>query len=352
MRVLMTADAVGGVWTYCLELAQALLEHDVEVTLAVMGPPPGPAQRVELERSRMGAEIGPYALEWMPDPWEDVAEAEHWLLGLADRVGADLVHLNGYAHGAAAWGAPTLVVGHSDVLSWHRAVRGEAAGQEWERYRRAVEEGLRAAGLVVAPTAAALEDLHRQYAFEAPELVAPNGIRRSIPVLPKQDVVLAAGRVWDEAKNISALARVAPRLPWPVLVAGEGEVAAGVRPLGRLDRPRLDRVLAAASVFAAPARYEPFGLTALEAARAGCALVLGDLPSQREVWGDAALFVNPADDGALEEALRSLIDDPGLRASYATRAHDRSLRYTAGRMTAGYLSAYAHLRARQTVRAA
>lgn len=352
MRVLMTADAVGGVWTYCLELADALLEHDVEVTLAVMGPPPGPAQRVELDRSGVAAELAPYALEWMPDPWEDVADAEHWLLGLADGVGADLVHLNGYAHAAAAWGAPTVVVGHSDVLSWHRAARGVPAGQEWQRYRQAVEEGLRAAGLVVAPTAAALDDLHRRYAFESPELVVPNGIRRSIPVLPKQDIVLSAGRVWDEAKNISALARVAPRLPWPVLVAGEGEVAAGVRPLGRLDRPRLDRALAAASVFAAPARYEPFGLTALEAARARCALVLGDLPSQREVWGDAALFVDPADDGAVEEALRSLIDDPGLRASYAGRAHARSLSYTARAMAVGYLSAYAHVGARETVRAA
>jgi glycosyltransferase involved in cell wall biosynthesis len=352
MRVLMTADAVGGVWTYCLELADALLEHDVEVTLAVMGPPPASTQRAELERSCAGAELGPYALEWMPDPWQDVAEAEQWLLGLADRVQADLVHLNGYVHGAAAWRAPTVVVAHSDVLSWHQAVLGVSAGREWELYRQAVEEGLRSAGLVVAPTAAVLGDLHRHYAFDSPELVVPNGIQRSIPVLPKRDVVLAAGRVWDEAKNISALARVAPRLSWPVLVAGEGEVAGGVRPLGRLDRFQLDRALAATSVFAAPALYEPFGLTALEAARAGCALVLGDLPSQREVWGDAALFVDPADDSSVEEALRSLIDDPELRATYATRAHDRSLSYTAGRMAAGYVSVYAHLRAREAVRAA
>src|SRR5436190_23853133 len=36
-RVLMTADTVGGVWTYALELARVLCEQEVEITLATMG---------------------------------------------------------------------------------------------------------------------------------------------------------------------------------------------------------------------------------------------------------------------------------------------------------------------------
>jgi glycosyltransferase involved in cell wall biosynthesis len=158
--------------------------------------------------------------------------------------------------------------------------------------------------------------------------------------------------VWDEAKNLAAVARVAPHLPWPVLVAGEGDVDARVQALGRLERPELDRVLAESAIFAAPARYEPFGLTALEAARAGCALVLGDLPSQHELWEDAAVFVDPSDEAALERALRSLIADPERRALLAGRAHDRSLEYTAERMAGGYVAAYARAAGRRTVEAA
>ena len=45
----MTTDTVGGVWTYALELADALAERDVEVTLAVQGDPT-PGQRDELRR--------------------------------------------------------------------------------------------------------------------------------------------------------------------------------------------------------------------------------------------------------------------------------------------------------------
>ena len=111
----------------------------------------------------------------------------------------------------------------------------------------------------------------------------------------KEPFILAVGRLWDEAKNVAALERVAPRLGWPVSVAGEeahpggGQVRPGhVRRLGRLAPEALAPWFARASIYALPARYEPFGLSALEAALAGCALVLGDIPSLREVWGDAA----------------------------------------------------------------
>jgi glycosyltransferase involved in cell wall biosynthesis len=111
-------------------------------------------------------------------------------------------------------------------------------------------------------------------------------------------------------------------------------------------------VLARASIFAEPAFYEPFGLAALEAGLAGCALVLGDIPSLREVWGDAALFVPPHDDAALEAALRRLIEDDRLRTELAAAARRRASTFTAGAMADGYVDAYRRLLARQPVEAA
>ena len=110
---------------------------------------------------------------------------------------------------------------------------------------------------------------------------------------------------------------------------------------------------ARASIFVLPARYEPFGLSALEAALAGCALVLGDIPSLREIWRDAALFVAPDDAGALAEALQALIRDPARRSDLAARAHARGLLYSPRRMAEGYLAAYHDLlRRRQSPRGA
>jgi glycosyltransferase involved in cell wall biosynthesis len=99
--------------------------------------------------------------------------------------------------------------------------------------------------------------------------------------------------------------------------------------------------MARAAVYALPARYEPFGLSALEAGLAGCALVLGDVPSLREVWGDAALFVAPDDPRQLADAFRTLAADDEYRAALGNRARARALAYTPERMAAGYLDAYA-----------
>jgi glycosyltransferase involved in cell wall biosynthesis len=352
VRLLLTTDTVGGVWTYALELAEALAEQDVEVTLAATGAPLTPGQLSELGRSRVRRVFAAdHALEWMEDPWDDLERSGRWLLDIADEVEPDVVHLNAYAHAALPFGAPVLVAGHSDVLSWHLAVRGAPAGAEWSRYAEVVRAGLAEADLLVAPTRAMLVELVRLYEPPGPCRVIPNGSSRALPARPKQELVLTAGRVWDEAKNVHALVRVAPRLPWPVAVAGSGPLGDGVRALGLLGRDEMDAVLAAASIYAEPARYEPFGLAALEAARARCAVVLGDIPSLREVWGDAALYVPPEDDDALERALRSLIDDRGRLDEYAARAERRARTYTAARMGAAYVDAYRRVRHEQAVAA-
>ena len=343
----MSADTVGGVWTYALELAEALAAHDVEVVLATMGAPLSAAQRAELRGSRVARTYAEsLKLEWMDDPWADVELAGRWLLRIRDEVEPDVVHLNGYAHATLPWGLPLLVVGHSCVLSWHAAVRGEEAPAAWNRYAETVAAGLAAADLVAAPTRAMLRELERRYHLRGERTAIPNGRRAAGPVRPKEPLVFSAGRLWDEAKNVAALDRVAPRLPWPVALAGE--VAPGQRPrharlLGRLDRAATDDVLARAAVFALPARYEPFGLAALEAGLAGCALVLGDIPSLREVWGDAALYVDPEDDDALAAALTRLAEEPALRDDLAARAQERAALYTPERMAAAYADAYERL---------
>ena len=336
----MTTDPVGGVWTYALELAHGLRKHDVEVTLAVMGPRMRPDQRAEVSASHLhGVHEFECALEWMERPWADVDRAGSWLLRIADEVNPDVVHLNSYAHAALDWDVPVVVVGHSDVLSWHEAVRGEPAGREWQSYRRVVEAGIRSADLLVTPTQAMLDELVRLYEPQCPQLVIPNSSARGFPRGPKERLILTVGRIWDEAKNVQALVRVAPRLSWPVAVAGAGSTGSSLSALGVLDRQQMDSVFGAAAVFAEPAHYEPFGLAALEAGRAGCALVLGDIPSLREVWGDSALFVPPNDEDELERCLRALIDEPRLRAIVAERACARALTYSTERTADAYADA-------------
>ncbi|RYY68310.1 MAG: glycosyltransferase family 1 protein, partial [Comamonadaceae bacterium] len=134
---------------------------------------------------------------------------------------------------------------------------------------------------------------------------------------------------------------------WPVRVAGSNaqptggvRESQGVDGLGELAPEALAAWFARAAIYALPARYEPFGQTALEAALSGCALVLGDVPSLREVWGPAAMYVPPDDHEALHAALRRLIAGKSLRERYARRARARALQYAPERMVDAYLAAY------------
>ncbi|MGH9639144.1 MAG: glycosyltransferase, partial [Bryobacteraceae bacterium] len=75
-RVLITTDAVGGVWRYTLDLAAGLARQGVEVLIASLGPRPSPEQRRQVWRIPGAAlQESDFALEWMPNPWRDVDAA-------------------------------------------------------------------------------------------------------------------------------------------------------------------------------------------------------------------------------------------------------------------------------------
>jgi len=352
-RILMTTDTIGGVWSYTLELSRALKPHGIEVILAAMGRHLSPDQEAAIAAiENVDLRQSTYRLEWMEEPWADVKAAGNWLMEIETATRPDLIHLNNYAHGALPWRAPVLLVGHSCVFSWFTAVRGESPPGIWRRYHREVTQGLSGADAVTAPSQFMLDSLRNHYGnqFVAHAPIA-NG-RRPDDFLPgkKAPFILSAGRLWDAAKNVAVLERIAPDLSWPIVVAGDcrspdgGERSIqGIQHLGFVCPAEMAAWMGKASIFTMPARYEPFGLSPLEAALAGCVLVLGDIPSLREVWGDSAVFVSPDDPDGLKAALESLITQPDRRKRYAAKARRRALGYTSERMAGEYLQLYGEL---------
>jgi glycosyltransferase involved in cell wall biosynthesis len=351
----MTADSLGGVLQYAGELAGGLAQRGTEVFVATMGAPLRQEQRSALEALGPSVHVleGRFALEWMPEPWDDVDRAGGWLLEIADRVKPDLVHLNGYSHGALPFCCPTVVVAHSCVLSWWRAVHDEEAPGEYDTYRERVRQGLLRASAVVAPSHAMAKALAAHHGVAEPGVIHNGRDPGAYAPEPKHPFVLSLGRLWDEAKNVAALDDVAGDLRWPVRIAGPSDRAQTpcfrhAEYLGQLDGPDVAALLARAAIYAHPARYEPFGLSILEAALSGCALVLGDIPSLHELWGDAALFVDPDDRPGLADAIKTLISDANLRGEMARRAETRALGYSGARMTSGYVHLYRRLLSRST----
>ncbi len=164
LRILMTADAVGGVWQYTVDLVRQLAASGAEVLVAVLGPAPSDDQRKEL-RALDHVELaeGSFALEWEPNSWAEVDASGRWLLELNSRFSPDLIHLNGYTHATLPFRRPVVVVAHSCVYSWWRNVLNTAPDPEWDEYRRRVTAGLAAADAVVAPSEFMAGEIQREY---------------------------------------------------------------------------------------------------------------------------------------------------------------------------------------------
>lgn len=348
-HVLMTTDAVGGAFTYSALLARDLCAAGARVTLVVQGPPAREDQLRQLDDvDGLQMVLTDLALEWMDPEGTDVSRSYRELQRLEREHAPDIVHINGYRDAQADWRAPVVCAAHSCVQSWWRACRGEAPDSQWDLYVENVAAGLAEANAWLAPTRAFRDEIEALYSPSTPGVVIHNGIAGTPRSAEKQGFILAAGRVWDEAKNIEALAAVAPQVAWPVRIAGplalglteEGQQPQTATWLGPLTHSALLATMQAASIFVSPARYEPFGLSVLEAASSGCALVLSDIPTFRELWDDAALFVPRDDPQTLAHALNEVCANATLRGTLQSAALRRAGRYTAGQMLARTIGLY------------
>jgi glycogen(starch) synthase len=349
-RLVMTADVVGGIWTYALELAKGLAGFDT--TLVVFGPAPSAAQRAAAE-AVPGLELadGGPTLDWTAGQPAEVLEAARTLRDLARLRGADLIHLNAPAMAAVGgFSAPVVGACHSCLATWWSAVKEGRMPTDFRWRTHLLWRGLQACDALIAPSHAFAEATSRAYDLAPPQAVW-NG-RRPLARHGTGDIVFTSGRLWDEGKNAAILDRAAARLSVPIHAAGPTEGPNGslvelqhLRRLGTLPPSEMAKWLRRACVYTSAARYEPFGLGVLEAAQAGCALVLSDIPTFRELWNGAAVFVAPEDAEGFAVAIERLLAEPVERDRLAELARARAATYSVEAMCAGVGEVYRRLAA-------
>jgi glycosyltransferase involved in cell wall biosynthesis len=343
MRLLMTVDAVGGVWQYATELAGALVPHGVETLLAVLGPAPSEKQREAVARMKgvRLIETG-LPLDWLGDAASTrTAAAEIATMARRERV--DLVHLNSPALAAGqAYPVPTVAVAHGCLATWWDAARpGQALDPAFRWHHDMMAQGLRSCDRVIAPSVNFAETVRRVFALAAAPQVVHNG--RALSAVAGNEPVaagaLTAGRMWDEVKNLRTLDAAAGMLSVPFDAAGDTRAPHGetveaehLHLLGQLDEAALAARLKSRPVFVSAATFEPFGLAVLEAAGAGCPLILSDISTFRELWDGAAVFVGAHDAQGFAKAIEAVLGAPDQRHALGRAAQERAQRYTPDRM--------------------
>lgn len=223
--------------------------------------------------------------------------------------------------------------------------------------------------------------VHAVSEFVANEVVDVFGVATDrVHVVANGIDVLEAGdpaegrRLAGSDRYVLALGTIEPRKDFPLLVGAFDEIAStdrdvrlviagqngwGVAALdAALERARhRDRVtrtgfvtdreradlLAGATVFAYPSRYEGFGLPPLEAMAAGTAVVTTRTGALPGVLGDAAAFVEPGDRDALATTLADLLDNPSHRDELIAKGRSRVALYSWDACAEGVVRLYQRL---------
>jgi glycosyltransferase involved in cell wall biosynthesis len=347
LRILMTLDAVGGVWRYAIDLAHALALDGNIMVLAGLGPRPSEQQLGE------AAAVGTFEWldtppDWMTDDETDLDTLPTELSALVRKHEIDLIHLNSPSQACGLEvEQPVIAMSHSCVATWFKAVRNEALPEQWRWQARCNRAGFDRADMVLAPSRSHAAMLESVYGPIDRLTVVHNGGRIGGSEYAKEPFAFAAARWWDEGKNGRVLDEAAAALGWPVVMAGPVFGPNGqwielrhADQLGQQSAAETNALMARAAVFVSPSLYEPFGLAALEAAQAQTPLVLADIPTYRELWDDAALFFPARDAEALAAAIDRLMRDQGLRERLGRAAADRARAYSLDRQAARMLAIY------------
>jgi len=78
--------------------------------------------------------------------------------------------------------------------------------------------------------------------------------------------------------------------------------------LGYISDAQLADLYHEADIFASVSLYEGFGFPPLEALASGCRVLVSDIPSHREIFGESAMFVNPLDSADIARKLNLLLE--------------------------------------------
>ncbi|WP_428966944.1 glycosyltransferase family 4 protein [Micromonospora fluostatini] len=333
---LVLASSTGGVGQHVRSVARGLTAAGVAVLVC------GPAATEEqFAFTGVGARFVPVEIPATPTPAD--ARAVVALRRTLATVAVDVVHAHGLRAGlVAVLARPAVPL----VVTWHNAVlagglRGRLSRLAERTVARSVRVGLGAsADLVERARALGAADA-RLAPVAAPTLPAPRrrraAVRAEFGVVGAQPLVLSVGRLHPQKRYdvlVDAAARWRTRTPSPVVVvAGSGpaylpvaaRISAARAPVTLLGhRDDVADLLAGADVAVVTSDWEARQLFAQEALRAGVPLVATEVGGLPDLVGDAALLVPAGDVDAVDTAVRSLLDDPALRADLAARGRARA----------------------------
>lgn len=130
----------------------------------------------------------------------------------------------------------------------------------------------------------------------------------------------------DSSPELELVGRLDPDLRPYAATKGLGD--GRIRWRGEVTDEELSDCFARAQAFVWPSLHEGFGLPPLEAQRLGAPVIASDIPINREILADSALYFAPTDPAELATRLSQVMSDAGLRADLSQRSIRNAARFT------------------------
>jgi glycosyltransferase involved in cell wall biosynthesis len=221
----------------------------------------------------------------------------------------------------------------------------------WRRYALLSHRAAaRRADAVICVSSTTASDVEHFWGIDAARIVvAPHGPGQALPFTERRapEHFLYVGD--DEPRKdlgtlLAAYARYRAACPADALelvIAGSASATGeGVRVQREVDAARLGTLYASAAALVHTSLYEGFGLTVLEAMRAGTPVIAAGVSGVRELCGDAARLVPAADVARFAEAMASVAASAELRQQLCERGRERAARFSWAASARAHLAAY------------
>jgi len=360
---------VGGVEEHVRQVAREFADRAVEVEVWTVDRGDGLGARVvdgvqvrylpTPLPARTGAALYSFARK-APSAWREWRRA-------AEEFQPDLLHVHCFGpNGLYALalqrrtGIPLAVTSHGETLADDRGIFRRSA-----LLRRGLADALARSEIVTAPSRFTLADLRDTYGLRDGHVV-PNGVDLRVDTQGTFDghggpYFASVGRL-GQMKGFDLLIEAFSHADLPsgyrVLIGGAGPergaldlliaetgLEGRVVMLGRLSPDEVSRVMAGSLAVVVPSRMEAFGIVALEAWRAGSALIMTDRGGAPEFVrdGEDGLLVDPTDTVELAGVMRRVAFDTQLRDRLAQAGRERVPEFTWRAVADAYLRLYASI---------
>jgi glycogen synthase len=350
MKILMTTDTRDDKWYFTLNLLSSLSYENVEVVLLAMGPKLFHHQLEELEELAPNIHFYHQSIlpEWKENDLTSLPRASIWINKIFSAEKPDLIHLNHYSPACIHWDVPVVLSPHSCIVMQEMVKNQNDLTDNHQKVFHMTQIALHSANALVFPSVALLSYFTAIYGEMSNVFIIPPGLKQNfIPSDQKFPMVFSEGNLEDPYHQLDLLMDAASSINGEIFIAGEKEqiqrLPKNVRFLGKLTRQQKMNWLKMAAIYAWPSKNDPFGLGFLDAASQRCALVGGENPYLKEIWGEALEEVKDENPIDLADACNELLHFPHKAYARGENAFSKAQEFNQQSIARQYVELYEDL---------